>query len=84
MEQVRRIIDAWAQSHPGDRAAVEAAAAEIAAVEKKADMWDMWEAVHGLEELYEFDNTLSAQELADNLGEVVFLEVMTDNPDFEP
>ena len=44
-------------------------------LQDKAELYDLWEVVHQqTDNLYDFDNTLSAEQLKDGLREIISLE----------
>lgn len=42
---------------------------------EKAELFDMWDCVHRLDSVYDFDTTMSAEELKDSLSEIINLEL---------
>lgn len=44
-------------------------------MEEKAELFDMWDCVHNLDSVYDFDSTMSAAELKKNLSEIINLEL---------
>lgn len=47
----------------------------IRELQDKAELYDLWEVVHQqTDNLYDFDNTLSADQLKDGLREIISLE----------
>lgn len=45
-------------------------------IAEKAMLYDMWECVHKMDSVYDFDSSLSAEELKDNLSEIINLELL--------
>ena len=43
---------------------------------EKAELYDMWECVHKMDSVYDFDSSLSAEELKDSLSEIINLELL--------
>jgi hypothetical protein len=46
-----------------------------AELQRKAELYDLWEHVHiHVDNVYDFDNTLSAEKLKENLTDIINLE----------
>ena len=48
---------------------------EINTLREKAELYDMWECVHNLEAVYDFDSVMDADELKETLSEIINLEL---------